>query len=190
MRGDGRSLKELLRALKGICIDPCLFQNTARRISGCYCNLCAAEIDGKYKVVGPTINRGPPTPCPPGRVPTLCVRVIIHKWVHPLSEPRSGWHFFLDRLFHVFLLNFLGAKGPGMFNVTSPQEVGDDAEHRPPDGEYHRIRQDRQDELELGPINAKARCNKNIHPANQRDDAEEWVEPHAIGTIQVGLPAA
>src|SRR5260370_31940379 len=44
-----------------------------------------------------------------------------------ISEPRSGWHFFLDRMFHVFLLNFLGTEGPGMFNVTSPQEVGDDA---------------------------------------------------------------
>src|SRR6266852_7142460 len=107
-----------------------------------------------------------------------------------LSEPRSGWHFFLDRLFHIFLLNLLGTEGPGMFNVTSPQEVGDDAEHRPPDGEYHRIIPDRQDELELGPVNSNARCYKDIHPANQRDDAEEWVEPHAIGTFQVGLPAA
>src|SRR5260221_102103 len=84
----------------------------------------------------------------------------------------------------------LGTEGPGMFNVTSPQEGGYDDEYRPPDRKYHRICPDRQDELELGPVNAKARCYKDIHPANQRDDAEEWVEPHAIGTIQVGLPAA
>src|SRR5260370_21072738 len=53
--------------------------------------------------------------------------------VHPRSELWSCWHFFLDRLFQVLLLNFLGTDGPAMLNVSSPQDGGDAAERHHPD---------------------------------------------------------
>src|SRR6266852_750672 len=39
LRGDGRSLKDLLSALGSIGVDPRLLQNAACRIGGCYCDL-------------------------------------------------------------------------------------------------------------------------------------------------------
>ncbi len=51
LRGDGRSLKDLLSALGSIGVDPRLLQNAACRIGGCYGNLGAAEINGDHKVV-------------------------------------------------------------------------------------------------------------------------------------------
>src|SRR5258708_29628573 len=73
-----------------------------------------------------------------------------------------------------------------MFNITCPEEVGNDAEHHPPDGEYHRIRPDRQDEL--GPI--QARCHKDIDPATKRHNTGQRAEPHAIAPPHTELPAA
>src|SRR6266566_9945722 len=72
-RGDCRSLKDLLSALSSIRVEPCLLQNAARHISGCYGDLCAAEINGNHKVV------------------CICIeRAVIHQWVHPLSEPHQA----------------------------------------------------------------------------------------------------
>src|SRR2546430_3180860 len=114
MRGDCRSFENLLSAMRGIRVEPRLLQNTARHISSCYGNLCASEINGNHKIVG-----------------TCIVRAVIHQWVHPLSEPWSGRHLRLFRLFQVLLLNFLGTKRPGMFNETCPEEVCNNANGNP-----------------------------------------------------------
>ena len=56
-------------------VKPCLLQNAARHISGCYGDLCAAEINGNHKLL---TGKGSEV------VGTCIVRAVIHKWVHPL----------------------------------------------------------------------------------------------------------
>src|SRR5438105_14664875 len=100
MRGVYGSLKNLLSAMRGIRVEPCLLQNAARHISGCYGDLCAAEINGNHKLLagkGSELLAGKGSELLAGKGSELLAgkgsevvgacseRVVIHKWVHPLA---------------------------------------------------------------------------------------------------------
>src|SRR5438270_11833706 len=56
-------------------VKPCLLQNAARHISGCYGDLCAAEINGNHKLLA---GKGSEV------VDTCSKRVVVHQGFIPL----------------------------------------------------------------------------------------------------------
>src|SRR5258707_5741175 len=89
LRGDGRSLKDLLSALGSIGVDPRLLQNAARRIGGCYGDPWAAGINCDYKDVW-----------------TFIMRVILRNVVIFFLIRRPACDSFSTSWFPDFFLNF------------------------------------------------------------------------------------